>query len=116
MMIIGSFKLAKTGGWEGTIRTLTINEKVRLVPNDDRMSANAPAFRVMLGWRRIGDAWEAKSDARPPRDYLRLRIDDPAFAMPLRVALLINDDGGSARLIWNRHTSNLMERNAADET
>jgi len=46
MAVIGTFTPEKNGGWVGTIRTLTINAKVRLVPNDDRTSNKAPAFRV----------------------------------------------------------------------
>ena len=48
---IGRFKRSKQGGWEGEITTLTIQRKVRLVPNDDRVNDNAPAFRVMLAWQ-----------------------------------------------------------------
>jgi uncharacterized protein (DUF736 family) len=59
-LTIGAFKLARDGGWEGEIRTLTLNAKLRLVPNDDRAQANAPMFRVMLGAVRIGDVWEAR--------------------------------------------------------
>ncbi len=110
MAVIGSFKLAKSGGWEGFIRTLTINEKIRLATNDDRVSENAPAFRIMLGWQRIGDAWDERTEGKEPRDYLRLRIDDPAFATPLSLALFINDDGESARLVWNRCREGHHER------
>ena len=46
MSVIGTFTPAKDGGWTGSIRTLTINMKVRLVPNDNRDNDNAPAFRV----------------------------------------------------------------------
>ena len=60
MAQIGSFTLAKDGGWIGSIRTLTIDAKVHLVPNDNRENENAPAFRVFVGQSRIGDAWEAQ--------------------------------------------------------
>ncbi|WP_255417970.1 DUF736 family protein [Novosphingobium sp. P6W] len=33
------------------MQTLTIHRQVRLVPDDDRASVNAPAFRVMMGWQ-----------------------------------------------------------------
>ena len=32
MSVIGTFTPAKDGGWTGSIHTLTINTKVRLVP------------------------------------------------------------------------------------
>jgi len=102
MAVIGTFKLAKNGGWEGNIRTLCVDQKIRLVPNDDQVNKNAPAFRVMLGWQRIGEAWEKKTEGETPRDYLSVRIDDPNFAVPLRAALFLDDDGASARLVWSR--------------
>src|SRR3546814_20171535 len=84
MSVIGIFKPSKEGGWDGNLRTLGINERLRLVPNDDRSSDDAPAFRVMLGRQRIGDACAACTQAGRERDYLRLRLDDPGFARPMR--------------------------------
>ncbi|HEY9578289.1 MAG TPA: DUF736 family protein [Rhizorhapis sp.] len=102
MSVIGIFKPSKEGGWEGNLRTLGINERLRLVPNDDRSSDDAPAFRVMLGRQRIGDAWEACTQDGKERDYLRLRLDDPGFARPMTAALFPDDDGETARLMWRR--------------
>ncbi len=99
MAVIGTFKLAKNGGWEGNIRTLCFEQKIGLIPNDDQVNKNAPAFRVMLGWQRIGEAWEEKTDGKTPRDYLSVRIDDLSFAAPLRAGLFPDDDGTSARLV-----------------
>ena len=39
-MQIGVFTLSNDGGWAGSIRTLTIDARVRLVPNDDRTHDN----------------------------------------------------------------------------
>ena len=103
MAVIGTFTPAKDGGWVGTIRTLTIDAKVRLVPNDDRTSKKAPAFRVFVGNSRIGDAWEAKTAGLNPKEYLRIKLDDPTLPEPLRAAMLTSDDGNSAQLLWARH-------------
>jgi uncharacterized protein (DUF736 family) len=102
MSVIGIFKPSKAGGWEGNLRTLGFNERLRLVPNDDRSSDNAPDFLVMFGPQRIGDAWEACTRDERQRDYLRLRIDDPSFARPITAALFPDDDGKSAQLMWRR--------------
>src|SRR3546814_18737728 len=104
MSVIGIFKPSKEGGWEGNLRTLGINERLRLVPNDDRSSDDAPAFRVMLGRQRIGDAWEACTQDGKERDYLRLRLHDPGFARPMHAALLdrksvVEGKGGSVRVV-----------------
>lgn len=99
---IGRFKRSKQGGWEGEINTLTIQRKVRLVPNDNRASDGAPAFRIMLGWQVIGDAWEKQSRSDPPRDYVRVQIDDPLC--PIRAALFPDAEAITARLVMNFDT------------
>lgn len=102
MAVIGTFTPAKDGGWVGTIRTLTIDAKVRLVPNDDRTNKKAPAFRIFVGSSRIGDAWEARTGGLNPREYLRVRLDDPLLSEPVTAALIQVQDGSTAQLLWNR--------------
>jgi len=102
MSVIGTFTPAKDGGWTGAIHTLTINTKVRLVPNDNRDNENAPVFRVFVGQSRVGDAWAARSGGDNPKDYLRVRLDDPGLPEPLSAALFQSDDGNGAQLVWNR--------------
>jgi uncharacterized protein (DUF736 family) len=103
MAVIGTFTPAKDGGWVGTIRTLAIDAKVRLVPNDDRTSKMAPAFRVFVGNSRIGDAWEAKTGGLSPKEYLKVRLDDPLLPEPIIAAFF--QDGSSAQLLWSRRRS-----------
>ncbi len=102
MSVIGTFTPAKDGGWTGFIRTLTINAKLRLVPNDNRDNENAPLFRVFAGRSRIGDAWAARSGGESPRDYLRVRLDDPSLPEPISAALFQSEDGKQAQLVWSR--------------
>jgi uncharacterized protein (DUF736 family) len=93
---------AKDGGWVGTIRTLTIDAKVRLVPNDDRTSKKAPAFRVFVGNSRIGEAWEARSGGLNPKAYLRVKLDDPMLPEPISAAMFQSEDGTEGQLLWSR--------------
>jgi uncharacterized protein (DUF736 family) len=102
MAVIGTFTPAKDGGWVGTIQTLTLNTKVRLVPNDDRTSKKAPAFRVFVGNSRIGEAWEARTKAQSPKEYLRVSLDDPMLAEPINAALFSSETGHSAQMLWSR--------------
>jgi uncharacterized protein (DUF736 family) len=102
MSVLGTFTRSKDGGWIGAIRTLTMNVKVHLVPNDNRTIENAQAFRVLVGRSRVGDAWEARSTGRDQRDYLRVRLEDPVFAGPLNAALFWSPDGNEGQLVWNR--------------
>ena len=102
MSSIGTFTPAKDGGWTGSIRTLTIDAKVRLVPNDNREHENAPAFRVLVGNARIGDAWEARTTGDHPKYYLRVRLDDPSLSKPFTAVLFPSEEGDRAQLVWNR--------------
>lgn len=101
-MQIGIFTPSKEGGWSGFIRTLTLDAKLRLVPNDDRTNDKAPAFRVLLGHSRVGDAWEMRTTGDTSKTWLRLLLDDPAFPEPLNFALFPSDTGDKAALVWNR--------------
>ncbi|MCI4218459.1 DUF736 family protein, partial [Dickeya dianthicola] len=56
MANIGIFTADKDG-FTGTLRTLTLNVKVKLVPNDKGSSENAPDFRMQAASHDIGAAW-----------------------------------------------------------
>jgi uncharacterized protein (DUF736 family) len=99
MAMIGNFTAAKDG-YVGTIRTLTINAKARIVANDQKKSDNAPDFRVYAGSAELGAGWKAKTNGEEPREYLSVLLDDPSFPEPIRAALF--EDDGAAYLVWNR--------------
>ncbi len=101
MAVIGTFAASKNGGWEGSIETLTINAKVRFVPNDNQAGDNAPAFRLFAGKSEIGAAWRQRSAGENPRDYLSVRLDDPSLPL-LSAALFESSDGKEAQLVWRR--------------
>jgi uncharacterized protein (DUF736 family) len=102
MAVIGNFAPSKNGGWEGTIQTLTIDAKVRFVPNDNQAGDNAPAFRLFAGKSEIGAAWRQQSAGENPRDYLSVKMDDPSLAAPVSAALFEASDGKDAQLVWRR--------------
>lgn len=102
MSVIGIFAATKDGGWAGTIRTLTIDVKARFVPNDNRDSDRAPAFRIFAGRSELGAAWRERSSSENPRDYLSIRLDDPSLAEPISAAMFEAVDGKEAQLVWNR--------------
>lgn len=101
-MIIGIFTPSKDGGWTGAIRTLTLDLKARFVPNDNKDSDRAPAFRIYAGHSEIGAAWAERSGGDTPRDYLRVRFDDPLLPQPVNAALFAAPDGHEAQLVWSR--------------
>lgn len=99
MATIGSFTAGKDG-YVGTIRTLTVNVKARIVANDQKRSEGAPDFRIYAGRAELGAAWKAQTNGEESRDYLSVQLDDPSFPEPIRAALFEAD--GAAYLVWNR--------------
>ena len=100
MANIGSFK--KSGNeYQGEIVTLSVQAKgVRIVPEPNRGNDNAPSHRVFVGRVEIGAAWSKQSNEG--RDYLSLKLDDPAFMAPIFANLFDDPDGKSYTLIWSR--------------
>jgi uncharacterized protein (DUF736 family) len=102
MALIGTLTATKDGGWEGTIQTLTINTKVRFVPNDNKSNERAPAFRILAGRSEVGAAWRKRSAGDIPRDYLSIELDDPSLAEPMSAAGFPASDGKEAQIVWSR--------------
>jgi uncharacterized protein (DUF736 family) len=96
MSNIGSFK--KVGKeFQGEIATLELQSKnVRIVPETNRTSENAPTERVFIGRVEIGAAWPSKSG-----DGRSLKLDDPSFTAPI-YANLVESEGDTYSLIWSR--------------
>lgn len=102
MAVIGTFTASKNGGWEGNIQTLTINAKVRIVPNDNRDGERAPAFHIFAGKSELGAAWRQRSSGQNHKDYLSVKLDDPSLSEPISAALFEINDGTEATLVWAR--------------
>ncbi|OMG66346.1 hypothetical protein AUR61_005500 [Stutzerimonas balearica] len=101
MANIGTFT-AQNDGFTGTVRTLTLNVKVKFVPND-RSSESAPDYRIQsAGGYDIGAAWKKVSQAERP--YLSVTLDDPSFPATI-YARLIEEEDGTHNLIWSRSKS-----------
>ena len=98
MANIGTFTADKDG-FTGTLRTLTLNVKVKLVPNDKGENESAPDFRLQAAGHDFGAAWKKTSEAG--RDYLSVAIDDPSFPATV-YARLIEGENGTHDLIWSR--------------
>jgi uncharacterized protein (DUF736 family) len=98
MANIGTFK--KSGHeFQGEIVTLSLQSKgVRIVPETNRTSDNAPSHRVYVGRAEIGAAWSKRSNEG--RDYLSVKLDDPSFTAPIYANLV--EDGETFALIWSR--------------
>jgi uncharacterized protein (DUF736 family) len=100
MPVIGTFSAVKDG-YAGTIRTLTMTARVRMIANDRKDSEGAPDFRIMAGTAEIGAAWR-KTKQGSEETYLRVKLDDPMLPQPIWGALLEATEDGVARLLWRR--------------
>ena len=103
MSIIGTFRKTDDG-YAGTIRTMTINIKAAFVANDRSGNDRAPDFKIVCGDRELGAAWKAKTKGDEPQNYLRVELDVPGFAAPVRAALFSNGVDTGA-LVWTRTRS-----------
>ena len=98
MANIGTFTADKDG-FAGTLRTLTLNVKVKLVPNDKGGNENAPDFRIQASGMDVGAGWRKTSEAG--RAYVSCTFDDPSFPATV-YARLIEGEDGTHDLIWSR--------------
>ncbi len=97
MSTIGTFT-KQDDGYNGTLRTLSLNAKCKIVPIT-KDGSKGPDYRVLAGMTEIGAAWKRQSKAN--REYLSVRIDDPMFAAPVN-ARLIDDGDANLNLYWTR--------------
>jgi uncharacterized protein (DUF736 family) len=104
-MIIGNFTYDPAKDtYSGEIKTLTLlRGKVQFRPVESK-SEKGPHYRVVVegqpGSVELGAAWKRRSEAG--REFLSVRLDDPALPRPLSAALMPSDDGAGAILIWSR--------------
>jgi uncharacterized protein (DUF736 family) len=99
MAIIGTF--TQTGnGLTGSVKTLTLNAKVRFVPVE-KDNDKSPDFRIIAGTTNVelGAAW--KKTSKEGRPYTSVKLDDPSFPAPI-YASLIEAEEGASNLIWSR--------------
>jgi uncharacterized protein (DUF736 family) len=99
MAQIGSFTRDEDGSYTGTIRTLSLNIKVRFVPAESSQNEKAPDLRVLAANNvEIGAAWKRSSQENTV--YHSVKLDDPSFPAPIYANLVAVDDAYA--LVWSR--------------
>lgn len=102
MTAIGIFT-ATPEGFEGRLRTLTLDVALTIVPADPSDAEKAPDYRVRAGDRdaayEVGAGW--KHFGERAGAFVALVLDDPAFPAPLRANLFAGEDG-THLLTWTR--------------
>ena len=93
MAQIGSFTRGEDGVFAGTIKTLSLNVKARLVPADTSSNEKAPDLRVLVGNVEIGAAWRRTS--KENTEYHSVKLDDPSFPAPIYANLFKGETGAA---------------------
>jgi uncharacterized protein (DUF736 family) len=97
---IGTFT-ATDNGFNGSIRTLTLNVKAR-IQRVETPSEKGPHFRIFAaGSVELGAAWK-KNAQESGRDYLSVKLDDPSFPAPIYATLVEVEGEDGFQLIWSR--------------
>ena len=99
MTTIGNFT-KQEDSFNGTLRTLAFNVKVKIVPIT-KDNDKGPDYRVLAGAMEIGAAWKRQSKAN--KQYLSVKLDDPSLPAPVN-ARLIDAEDGSVNLYWTRRS------------
>ena len=98
MATIGTFT-SNGNGFTGTIKTLNLNVKAKLV-RIENPSDKGPHFRIFSGNVELGAAWQKVS--AEGRDYLSVKLDDPSFPAPIYATLIEVEGEEGLQLIWSR--------------
>lgn len=99
MATIGTFTRTENG-FNGSVKTLTLNVKsVKFVPAEGE-TENGPDYRVFAAAVEFGAAWKKQSDKG--NSYLSVKLDDPSFAAPIYASLVETEGDDELALIWSR--------------
>ncbi|MBB3880244.1 DUF736 domain-containing protein [Sphingomonas pseudosanguinis] len=111
MTQIGEFTKLKTG-YDGRIRTLSLNITVAVVAAEPSDTENAPDYRVHAEGEdgpEIGAGWKRSSDKAGA--FVSIQLDDPTLPQPIRANLFQNGDDKTS---WSLHWSRPRDRGEKD--
>ena len=109
MATIGTFTADKDG-FTGTLRTLTLNVKAKLVPNDKGDNEHAPDYRVRLDSEDGPDAGPAwKDSSENAGEFVSMRLEGPIFPSPIRAKLFQSNDNPSVWTLRWKHARKIED-------
>ena len=103
-MIIGNFNYSKAQDtYTGEIATLSGATRKLVFKPSEATADKAPHYRI-IGSSKAGDiefgaAWKKRTDEG--REYLSVKLDDPALTTPINCALVTSSQEGFL-LVWSR--------------
>ncbi|MBK1884683.1 DUF736 family protein [Luteolibacter pohnpeiensis] len=86
MIVVAELSQTAAGSFEGTWKTLTVTQPLRIVPSKPSGGTRLPDFRVYVGGFEAGAGWHRVSGSGRP--YIRIQIDDPLIPRPIYMNLL----------------------------
>ena len=103
MPAIGYVQRQQDGSFKGSIRTLSVNAEIAIIPNRGK-SGEQPDYRILSNGVELGGGWIRTSEVSQ-REYVRLAMSAPELGQR---TLYVNlgraagqDDEDSYALIWN---------------
>jgi uncharacterized protein (DUF736 family) len=104
-MIIGNFTYNDAqDSYTGELATLEVGARKVTFRAIEAKTDKAPHYRVVsptkTGDVEFGAAWKKRSEEG--REYLSVRLDDPALTQPLNCALVKQGEGEGFILVWSR--------------
>lgn len=84
MTTIGTFSPTDAGGFNGAIRTLTLQSKAAIIPAGDTAAAGAD-YLVFFERQPAGRAWRGEDGV------VRVRLEHPSFREPMQATLRPRD-------------------------
>jgi len=103
MSAIGYVQRQEDGSFKGSIRTLSVNAEVQIVPNRSK-TGEQPDYRVLAAGVELGGGWIRTGEVSG-REYIRLAMAAPELGSRTLYANLGRaagqDDDDTFAIIWN---------------
>jgi len=103
MPAIGYVQRQQDGSFKGSIRTLSVNAEIAIIPNRSK-SGEQPDYRILSNGVELGGGWIRTGEVSQ-REYVRLAMSAPELGQRTLYANLGRaagqDDEDSYALIWN---------------
>ena len=103
MPAIGYVQRQSDGSFKGSIRTLSVNAEVQIIPNRGK-TGEQPDYRVVSGGVELGGGWVRTGEVSQ-REYVRLSMSAPELGQRTLYANLGRaagqDDEETYAIIWN---------------
>jgi uncharacterized protein (DUF736 family) len=103
MPAIGYVQRQQDGSFRGSIRTLSVNAEIAIIPNRSK-SGEQPDYRILSNGVELGGGWIRTGEVSQ-REYVRLAMSAPELGQRTLYANLGRaagqDDEDSYALIWN---------------